>query len=173
LILLLGAWGGLVPFIGPYFNFTIGSDSTWHWTSDRLLLSVLPAVAAVLGGLILIGGATRAAARLGGLLALAGGIWFVIGPTMSMLWNHGVTATGPALGANGTRVIEWIGYFYGTGALIVALAAFAIGMLTARPVAARAATAAEPEPVAQKRPRRSPLGRFRRTRGPVGNTPAR
>ena len=61
-----------------------------------------------------------------------------VGPTLSMLWNHGVIATGPAYGAKGTRVLEWIGFFYGTGALITLLASYGLGFLAALPLTGEA-----------------------------------
>src|SRR2546422_652805 len=141
LLVLLGLWGGLVPFVGPYFNYQIGTTATWDWSADRLWLSVLPGAAAVLGGLIMLNSVRRASASFGALLALAGGLWFVLGPTTSMLWNHGVIATGPAFGATGTRVLEWIGFFFGTGALITLLASYGLGFLAALPVTGEAVPA--------------------------------
>lgn len=35
LILLGGIWGGLIPFVGPYFHFVLGPDESWTWTSGR------------------------------------------------------------------------------------------------------------------------------------------
>lgn len=49
-ITLLGAWGALIVFIGPYFNYAFGVDEAWHYTTDRLWLNILPGAAAVLGG---------------------------------------------------------------------------------------------------------------------------
>ena len=89
LILIGGLWGGLAPFIGPYFHFTLGPDHVWRWTSGRLWLSVLPGVVAVLGGLILLGAGPRLGGRIGALLALAAGIWFAIGPDVSQFWHAG------------------------------------------------------------------------------------
>jgi hypothetical protein len=133
LILLLGLWVGLVPFIGPSFNYSLGSDSTWDWSMNRLWLEVLPAAAAVLGGLLLISSRTRARASLGGLLGLAGGLWLVVGPTFSMLWEHGNLGIGPAFGSTETRFLEWIGYYYGAGALITLFSAYILGFLAALP----------------------------------------
>src|SRR6185503_18662309 len=50
LLILLGAWGGLAPFIGPYFDYSFGSDQTWHWTNARGWLEVLPGAVVVVGG---------------------------------------------------------------------------------------------------------------------------
>src|SRR5919201_800899 len=135
LILLLGLWGGLIPFVGPYFNYAMHSDQTWHWFSDRFWLEVLPAIVAVLGGLILMGGARRASVSLGGLLALAAGIWFIVGPQVSTLWNHGAIDVGPAIAKhNFTRMLEWIGFFYGTGALLTMFSSYALGFMAALPI---------------------------------------
>ena len=66
LLVLLGLWGGLVPFIGPYFHLTIGPDRAWAYTSGRLWLSIIPAAASVLGGLMLMYSANRATGTFGG-----------------------------------------------------------------------------------------------------------
>ncbi len=155
--MLLGVWGALIPFVGPYFDYQIGTTSTWDWSMDRLWLSVLPGAAAALGGLIMLFSTRRSTASFGGLLALAGGLWFVAGPSVSMLWNDGVQATGAAIGDNGTRVVEWLGFFYGVGGLITTFAAYGLGFLAALPVTdeavapraepAPAATTARPQPV--------------------------
>jgi hypothetical protein len=137
-LILLGLWGALVPFVGPYFDFQIGTTATWDWSVDRLWLSVLPGAVTVLGGFMLLYSTKRSTASLGGLLALGGGLWFLIGPAMSLLWNGGVSATGPAIGDSGTRTLEWIGFFYGTGALITLFSAYALGFLAALPVTGEA-----------------------------------
>jgi hypothetical protein len=134
LLVVLGLWAALIPFVGPYFNYQIGTTSTWDWSMDRLWLSVLPGAAAALGGLIMLYSTRRSTASLGGLLALAGGLWLVGGPTVSMLWNDGTSATGAAIGDNGTRVLELLGFFYGAGALITLFSAYGLGFLAALPV---------------------------------------
>lgn len=141
-LMILGAWAALIPFVGPYFNYQMHNDQTWFWFADRLWLEILPGVAIFIGGMVLTVSAFRASARSGALLAALGGIWLVIGPSMSMLWNSGRIEVGPALGANGTRTLEWIGFFYGAGALAIALGSYAYGMLTTRPVVGTAEAAA-------------------------------
>jgi hypothetical protein len=134
IILIAGIWGGLIPFLGPTFHFTLGPDKAWHWTTGRLWLDVLPAAAAVLGGLILMGGGPRLSGRIGALFALAGGIWFAVGPDVSMLWNHGVSQAGVAHGHHTiTRMLEFLTLHSGIGVLITALAAYALpGLLMYR-----------------------------------------
>src|SRR5436305_10171368 len=135
LIVLLGIWAGLVPFVGPYFHYAMHSNQHWQWFADRFWLEVLPAAVAVIGGLILMGGMTRASTMFGGLLALAAGLWFIVGPNVSMLWNHGAITVGPPMGRhNITRTLEWIGFFYGVGALITMLSSYALGFMAALPI---------------------------------------
>jgi hypothetical protein len=134
IIALLGAWGGLIPFIGPAFGYSIGPDDAWHWTTGRLWLSVLPGVVAVLGGLMLMLSARRPTASLGALLGVLAGAWFVVGPTVSRLWNHGVSQAGVAHGSDTLQVFEQLGYFLALGVLIVYFAAAALGRLSVRSV---------------------------------------
>jgi hypothetical protein len=149
LLVLLGVWGALIPFVGPYFDYQIGTTSTWDWSVDRLWLSILPGAAVAFGGLMMLYSTRRSSASLGGLLALAGGLWFVAGPSVSMLWNDGTPATGAAIGDSGTRVLEWLGFYYGIGALITMFAAYGLGFLAALPVTGEAVRPrAEPAPAA-------------------------
>jgi len=66
LIALLGIWGALIPFVGPYFDYSFGTNSTWHYTADRLWLNILPGALAVLGGLMLLAASRRPSGTFGG-----------------------------------------------------------------------------------------------------------
>src|SRR5437763_1340758 len=79
LLILLGAWGALIPFVGPYFHFAYTPDTAWTWTWGRFFLEIVPGVAVALGGLILIISAFRPVAMFGAALAAAGGAWFAVG----------------------------------------------------------------------------------------------
>lgn len=131
-IAILGVWGALIPFIGPSFSYAIGPTDTWHWTSGRLWLSVIPGVVAVLGGLMLMTSARRPTASFGALLGVLAGAWFVVGPTVSALWNHGVSQAGLPHGSTGLRVLEQLGWFSALGALILYFGATALGRLSIR-----------------------------------------
>jgi hypothetical protein len=131
LIVLLGIWGGLVPFVGPAFGYSFTPDLTWHWTWGRFLLEVLPAIATVLGGLVIMSSASRISGSAGAWLAAAGGAWFVTGQWFSMLWNDGVMQAGaPTATSDLGQVTEWIGFFLGLGVVIVFLASFALGRMS-------------------------------------------
>ncbi len=129
-LVLLGAWGALIPFIGPYANFGFGADKTWVWHIDRLWLNVLPGAAAVLGGLVLLGLAERVSLALAAWLAAAGGAWFVVGPVVSVLWNNDQPATGAPLGDTHRQVVEYLAFHYALGAVILFLGAVALGRMT-------------------------------------------
>jgi hypothetical protein len=132
LIFVLGAWCAAVPFVGPLFDLTVGPDQAFDMTAGRFWLSLLPGVVAALGGLMLMRSANRASATLGAQVAMAGGIWLVVGPTVSMLWNDGAMQTGQPAGGTSRQVLELLLYFYGTGAAITALAGIAFGRVSAR-----------------------------------------
>lgn len=134
IIALLGAWGALIPFIGPTFGYSIGPDDAWNWTTGRLWLSVIPGVVAVIGGLLLMTSARRPTASLGALLGVAAGAWFVVGPTVSRLWNDGVSQAGVVHGSDTVQVLELLGYSLALGALILYFGAAALGRLSIRSV---------------------------------------
>lgn len=136
LLVLLGAWGALIPFVGPYFGYTFGTTAPWLFTFDRLWLNILPGIAVLLGGLMLGPSANRVSGSLGAELAMAGGIWFLIGPSLSQLWGTGGPGApiGAPTGPPVLQVLEQIGFFYGLGALATALSAFALGRLAGRSV---------------------------------------
>jgi hypothetical protein len=150
LLVILGAWGGIIPFIGPSFGYAFGNHVTWYYTADRLYLDILPGVAVIVGGLILLRAGNRAAGILGSWLAIAGGAWFVVGPAMSRLWEHGIGPIGAPLFGSTRQMLELVGYFYGLGALIVAVAAFALGRFVTRPSLAVAEPVAASEPVSSQ-----------------------
>ncbi|MBV9605868.1 MAG: hypothetical protein JO027_12195 [Solirubrobacterales bacterium] len=133
LILLLGIWAGIVPFIGGYFHYAFANDQTWHYTAQRLWLDIVPGAVAVIGGFMLMTASSRIGGLTAGWVALAAGAWFVVGPTVSLLWHHTIYAIGAPTGGHTRQMLEWIGFFYGVGALIIGLAAFAMGRYFSRP----------------------------------------
>jgi hypothetical protein len=133
-LIVLGAWGALIPFIGPYFNFAYTPDQTWHWTSARGWLAVLPGAVTVLGGLLVLMSSRRSAAVLGSSLAALAGAWFIVGPTMATVLNIGDVGS-PTGSTDGVRALETLAFFSGLGALIVFIAGTALGRLSVRSLA--------------------------------------
>lgn len=126
LLVLLGAWGGLIPFIGPYFHFAYTPDQPWSYTADRFWLEILPAAATICGGLMMLATVSRALAHAGGLAAAASGAWFVAGGLAGPVW----TATGWSQLPQGGplhQAAEQFAFFYGLGAAILFIAGLALG----------------------------------------------
>jgi len=131
LLILLGAWGALIPFVGPYFDFAFSPDRMWAWTTARGWLEVLPGVVAVVGGVLLLGSRNRFTAMLGGWLAVLSGAWFVMGRALDGPLRLGDPGA-PVAATEAKRVGLELAYFYGLGALIIFLGAIALGRLSVR-----------------------------------------
>jgi hypothetical protein len=154
LLILLGLWGGLAPFVGPYFHFGVMPDKAWAYNSGRLYYSIVPGGAVLLGGILVVVTRNRAIGVAGGLLAALGGIWFGLGEgivldvlkktsiVIGAPIGAGSTAGGgfaPAVSPVPIRVyLEQITLFGGLGLLIVLVGALAVGrfsMLAAKDLA--------------------------------------
>ena len=150
---LLGIWGALVPFVGPYFHYAYTPDIAWTYTTARLWLEILPGAAVFLGGVLLIISAGRHIALFGALLAAAAGAWFTLGTVFSPLWNYNVPLGGsPASLTVVMKIAEQVGFFTGLGVVVVFIAAAAFGRILSLPAEVAAVPAetvpVETEPVA-------------------------
>jgi len=125
-LILLGAWGAVIPFVGPYFNYAYTPNTTWTWTAARGYLEVLPGAVAFAAGLILLVTANRVVGLFAGWVAAAAGAWFVLGPLLSPLW-HGNVRLGTAIGTTTDVSMEQLGMFFGLGAAIMLVAGLALG----------------------------------------------
>jgi hypothetical protein len=146
-LILLGLWGGLAPFVGPYFHFGYTPDKAWAYTTGRLYFSAIPGAAALLGGLLVAATRSRAVGVLGGLLAALGGLWLLVGSgvTYYLLKLPSIT-TGVPIGPGSSAAtytvrmyVEVLALYGAIGAAIIFLGALACGRLslvTARDVAA-------------------------------------
>jgi hypothetical protein len=145
LLILLGAWGALIPFIGPSVNWAYVDDPAWTWTTAKGWLEVLPGVVTAVGGLLLLVSGNRASAVFGGWLAVVGGAWFAVGrPFASTL---GIKELGqPAAPTDLKAAMLEVTYFTGLGALIVFLGAAALANAAVRH--ARDVVVREPAPMA-------------------------
>ncbi len=131
LLVILGAWGALIPFVGPHFNFAYTPDRDWVWSIARGWLEVLPGTAAVVGGLLLIAAGSRFSAMLGAWLAALAGAWFVVGCQLAPLLGIG-SAGDPIAATERKQVVLQISYFSGLGVLIVFVAGVALARTAAR-----------------------------------------
>ncbi|AKK27382.1 hypothetical protein [Mycobacterium sp. EPa45] len=131
LLVLLGLWGALIPFVGPYFNFAYDPDTPWTWTTARGWLEVLPGAVAVLGGLLLLMSRNRATAVLGGWLAVIAGAWFVVGRLFASPWGLGDFG-GPVASSTAGQVALELMFWSGLGSLIIFFGAMALGRVSVR-----------------------------------------
>jgi hypothetical protein len=155
LLVVLGAWGAIVPFIGPEFGYPFPAGSgvgSWEWSETTWQLSLLPGIGAIYGGLILLGllGSVRIAPALGALIALASGAWFVLGSEFSRLWT---TPPPDGSGSDWMVIATNLGYHEGLGLAIATLSAFALGLLALLPERKRTAEQPPiPHPVLDQEP---------------------
>ncbi len=134
LLMLLGLWGALIPFVGPYFHYAYTPDKAWTYNTGRLWLELLPGAAVFFGGFLLMIARSRHTALFGALLAAVAGAWFTLGPVLSPLWNNRVPMGGtPASATVYMRIMEQLGFFTALGVVIVFVAAMALGRIASVP----------------------------------------
>jgi hypothetical protein len=148
-LVLLGAWGALIPFIGPYFDYAFTPNKSWTWTAARFWLQVLPGAVTFFAGLILLMTAHRVVAWFAAWLAIAAGAWFVVGPLLAPVWRANYLGT--PVGSRTDVSVEQIGMFYGLGAAIILLAAMAAGRFSVIGVRDVAMASAHADRVAAER----------------------
>ena len=133
LLIILGVWGALIPFIGPYFHFAYTPDQVWAWSTARAWLEVFPGVVTAVGGFLLLVSGNRATAMFGGWLAVIAGAWFIVGRTLASVLRLGDIGQ-PIAVTDAKRAVLEISYFSGLGALIVFLGGAVLARVTIRTV---------------------------------------
>ena len=131
LLIILGAWGALIPFIGPYFHFAYEPGQAWVWSTARAWLEVFPGAITALGGFLLLVSGNRATAMFGGWLAVIAGAWFVVGRTLAPTLRLGDVGQ-PLAGTDAKRAAIEIASFSGLGAFIVFLGGAVLARVTIR-----------------------------------------
>jgi hypothetical protein len=122
---LLGAWAGIVGFVGPEFGYRPTSASSWQWTTANWLLHLVPGAVAFGAGLMVMATARATTASARGLLRIASlgiiasGAWLVIGPALWPVFESG--APYAAAGSAQTSFTNQIGANLGPGLLLVLL----------------------------------------------------
>lgn len=144
---LIGGWVAIVALVGPYFSFGFDTTRTWLGSERHWTLSVGPGITlAVAGVLITRGGIARS--RLGAVLALAAGIWLVVGPFLHGIWS---SESQVIASLEWKRALLWIGWYVGNGAAAIAFASYALGLLARQRFAGSVLVEmpAQPEPVSE------------------------
>jgi hypothetical protein len=121
-VIVLGAWGALIPLVGPYFDFGFDTDRTWRLSEQHWTLSIIPGAVAAAAGLMLM---LPTRGRIGAWIAALAAAWFAAGPFLHPLWSDTVAplATGDA-----KQAALWIGYFIAPAVLIAYMSGLSQGV---------------------------------------------
>jgi hypothetical protein len=159
LLVLLGIWGALIPFIGPYFHYAYTPDKAWQATTGRWWLDVLPGAVTLACGLVVLLSRFRPLVVFGSWLAALAGAWFAVGDLIAGHWA-GLPVPGTPVGGAARSALEQLGFFTGLGVVIVFVAALALGRFTVIGVAdaAAAPTAATDATGTRAAPPRTRIG---------------
>lgn len=135
-LLLLGAWGGLAPFVGPYFHLGYQPDKALSFDLGRLYLVIVPGAVVLLAGLILLATKSRWVAGFSGLIAAVAGLWFVLGRATMVFIGTTTTASYarsvefPIAQSPRGMILTDLVTFIGLGVLIVFFGALAAGRVS-------------------------------------------
>ena len=129
---VISAWGGIIPFFGPTFSYSADGSGSWHWNLAHTVLAFAPAIVGIFAGILILArtpGTVQRSSRFGlgsaGLLALAAGGWFVVGP---WAWQLTLGSSSYLMPATPLRILaNLLGYSFGPGLILVACGAFALG----------------------------------------------
>ena len=129
--LIVSAWGGIVPFVGPTFGFSADGAASWHWDLSHVVLALIPGALGCLAALTFLAPANATVTRrrlslsTAGVIGIASGAWFVIGP---LAWPVLVNTHSYFVAATPLRALEYqVGYALGPGLILVMCSAFAMG----------------------------------------------
>jgi hypothetical protein len=128
-LVLLGAWGGLALFIGPYFHSGFTPDAVWHLTTVRVYASLLPGAVVLLAGLVVLATRSRWFGGFAAVVAAAAGAWFVVGREIMLVLNSAASnSVGDPIATSPTRqLLTQVAAYTGVGLLIMFFAALALG----------------------------------------------
>ena len=135
-LVLLGAWAGVAPFVGPYFHLGFQSDKAWSYNMGRLYLVIVPGVVVLVCGLIVMATKSRWLGGIAGIIAAVAGLWFVLGRATMLFVATATTQSYVrslihpiALSPRGMILTEIV-TFTGSGLLIVFFGALAAGRVS-------------------------------------------
>jgi hypothetical protein len=130
LALLISAWAGIVPFLGPTFGFSADGASSWTWNEVHALGAVVPGAAGIVMCMIVLACARRPMGMASsGTLGMSGFVLFLCGA-----WLAVVPLVWPVLvgsyfhAASPSLTFEyWMGYASGPGLLLAGFGALVMG----------------------------------------------
>jgi hypothetical protein len=154
LTVLISAWGGIIPYVGPAFGYSADGSGSWQWNLTHTVLALVPGAVGCLIGLSFLAripdgriARRRTSLSMAGFLAVLCGAWFVIGP---LAWSVIDNTHAYFVAASPLRMLaNEAGYSLGTGLILAMCGAFAIGWATRhnRPLSAGSGVAESDAPV--------------------------
>jgi hypothetical protein len=143
LAVVVGAWGGIIPYVGHALHYSADGSATWTWNLQHGLLSLLPGAMAVVGGALLVATAWLGRERDSILSALGltaatvllglSAVWFLIG---SSVWP--IYFTGHVLvGASPVRTLANVGGTYLAEGFVLAAVTGVVGTWAVRSLSER------------------------------------
>jgi hypothetical protein len=130
--MLVSAWGGIIPYVGPIFGYSGDGSGSWYWNLAHALLALVPGAVGVVLGLFVIGesrgialGRGRLSLATAGTLLMITGAWFVIGPLAWPVLSNGGSYF--VAGSHLKLLAYELGYSLGTGIILVVCGAFIDG----------------------------------------------
>jgi hypothetical protein len=128
--LLISAWAGIVPFVGPAFGFSADGTTSWTWNELHALGAVVPgAVGIVACVMVLVSARRPMGLQSAGSLATAGFILFLCGAWLAVVpvvWPVLVGSYFHAASPSMT-LAYWMGYSSGPGVLLAGFGGLFMG----------------------------------------------
>jgi hypothetical protein len=127
--LLLSAWAGIIPFIGPTFGFSADGSSSWTWNEVHAYGALLPGAVGVLACLLIFAAIRRPIATgTWGLVLFLCGAWLTVVPVVwPVIVGPYFHAASPSM-----TLAHWLAYSSGPGVLLAAFGAYVIGRSRSR-----------------------------------------
>ena len=130
--LMIAAWGGLVPFLGPAIRFSGDGTPSWYWDAPHALLWLVPGAVAFVAAAAVLGfvpttrrGRGRVSTAAAGFAMAVCGAWFVVGP---LAWPVLKSSAGVFVPASPLRELDYqIIYSLGPGMLLLLIGGMVIG----------------------------------------------
>lgn len=138
--LLLCAWAGIIPYVGPIFGFSADGTSSWTSNDAHTYGALVPGAVGLVACLMILACARRPAGmQSAGTLASSGAVVFLCGAWMAVFPVAWAVIRAPYFHvASPTLTLEyWLGYASGPGLLLAAFGAFVMGRARIERVAHR------------------------------------
>lgn len=127
--LLLSAWAGIVPFIGPTFGFSADGTSSWTWNEVHAYGALVPGAVGVLACLLIFASIRRPVATgTWGFVLFLCGAWLTVVPVVwPVIVGPYFHAASPSM-----TLAHWLAYSSGPGVLLAAFGAYIVGRSRSR-----------------------------------------